>query len=223
LAGTAKSSISLLRNAYLPGAKLAGANLNGADLTGAHLGGANLTNANLVHADLSGAFLRGATFKGADLTGGDLSKAYLDDANLAGAEPDDANLSNAFVKNTNFKNVSGVTKEQLAAKRFLEGATMPDGSKEKADDKPTDKDPSNDDRSEADLIKAVEDYYEAVDREDWVYTYQHLDSQTQAMFTEEEWHLKNQWFADTEQFELATMDVSVNGSVPDPVVGVTVK
>jgi hypothetical protein len=61
-----------------------------------------------------------------------------------------------------------------------------------------------------------------VDREDWGYTYANLDSQTKVVFTKEEWYLKNQWFADTEGLELATMDVTVNGSASDPVIGVTV-
>jgi hypothetical protein len=100
---------------------------------------------------------------------------------------------------------------------------MPDGSKQKDDDKPKHKEPRSDDRSKADLIEGVEDYYEAVDKEDWTYTYQHLDSRTQAMYTEEEWHFKNQWYADTERLELATMDVRVNDPVSDTVVGVTVK
>ena len=78
------------------------------------------------------------------------------------------------------------------------------------------------DQTEADLLEAVEDYYQAVDREDWAYTYQNLDSKTRAMFGEEEWYLKNQWFADAEVLELATMDVTVNGSASDPVVSVNV-
>jgi len=77
-------------------------------------------------------------------------------------------------------------------------------------------------RTQADLVQAVEDYYRAVHREDWAYTYQNLDSQTRAMFGEEEWYLKNQWFADTEGLTLASMDVTVNGSASDPVVDVGV-
>jgi hypothetical protein len=77
-------------------------------------------------------------------------------------------------------------------------------------------------QTETDLIEAVEDYYAAVDREDWAYTYQNLDSQTRAMFDKKEWYLKNQWFADIEGLELDTMDVTVNGSPSDPVVGVSV-
>jgi Domain of unknown function (DUF4352) len=81
---------------------------------------------------------------------------------------------------------------------------------------------AEEDRAEGDLVDAIEDYYQAVDREDWAYTYQNLDSQTRSVFTEEEWYLKNQWFADTEGLELATMDVTINGSASDPVVSVTV-
>jgi len=76
--------------------------------------------------------------------------------------------------------------------------------------------------SEASLIQAVEDYYQAADREDWAYTYEHLDSQTQAIFTEEEWAKKNEWFADTYPAPLSTLDVQVNGFASDPVVSVTV-
>jgi hypothetical protein len=76
---------------------------------------------------------------------------------------------------------------------------------------------------EAAIAEAVQDYYEAVDREEWDYTYANLDSQTRAVFDEEEWYLKNQWFADNEGLELATMDVTVDGSASsDPVVGVSV-
>ena len=81
---------------------------------------------------------------------------------------------------------------------------------------------STEDRTATDLVQAVEDYYQAVDREDWAYTYQNLDSQTRAMFDEEEWYLKNQWFADIEGLELAAMDVTVNGSPSEQVVGVSV-
>jgi len=73
-----------------------------------------------------------------------------------------------------------------------------------------------------DVAEAAEDYYQAVDREDWAYTYANLDATTRALYTEDEWYLKNQYFADTEGLELATMDVVVEGSASDPEVGVTV-
>ncbi len=76
--------------------------------------------------------------------------------------------------------------------------------------------------SEEEIVEAAEDYYEAVDQENWAYTYENLDSRTRALFTEEEWYLKNQFFADTEGLELSSIDVSVNGSASDPVVSVTV-
>jgi Domain of unknown function (DUF4352) len=76
--------------------------------------------------------------------------------------------------------------------------------------------------SETEIIEAAEDYYQAVDQENWNYTYDNLDSQTRVLFTEEEWYLKNQWFADNEGLELSTINVVVNGSPSDPVVSVTV-
>jgi hypothetical protein len=68
----------------------------------------------------------------------------------------------------------------------------------------------------------VEDYYEAVDREDWPYTDASLGSRTKALFTEEEWYQKNEWFAANEGLELSAINVVVNGPASDPEVGVTV-
>ena len=84
--------------------------------------------------------------------------------------------------------------------------------------------PDQSNRSEAALRAKVEDYYEAVDREDWDYTYEELDSQAKSMFTREEWHLKNQWFADNEDLELASpVIVQVNDDTSsNDVVSVTV-
>ena len=76
--------------------------------------------------------------------------------------------------------------------------------------------------SGAEVAEAATDYYQAVDRQDWAYTYANLDASTQALYTEDEWYLKNQYFADTERLELATIDVVVEGSTADPEVGVTV-
>ncbi len=49
---------------------------------------------------------------------------------------------------------------------------------------------------EADVEEAAEAYYRAAGMEDWAYTYENLDSETQSDFTREEWFQKNQWFAD---------------------------
>ena len=76
--------------------------------------------------------------------------------------------------------------------------------------------------SETELIEAAEDYYQAVDQENWAYTYGNLDSQTRSMFTEEEWYAKNQWYANNEGLELSTINVVVSGPTSEPVVSVTI-
>jgi hypothetical protein len=68
----------------------------------------DLYGANLERANLSGSFLQRIILKGADL-----SEANLSEANLTNADLSDA---------------KGLTEEQLAAAKTLEGATMPDGS-----------------------------------------------------------------------------------------------
>jgi hypothetical protein len=76
--------------------------------------------------------------------------------------------------------------------------------------------------SKTEVAEAAEAYYQAVDQEDWAYTYANLDAATRALYAEDEWYLKNQFFADTEGLELATIDVIVEGSTSDPEVGVNV-
>ncbi|CAN5750498.1 hypothetical protein BH23ACT11_BH23ACT11_13880 [soil metagenome] len=66
------------------------------------------------------------------------------------------------------------------------------------------------------LRESVEDYYGAVDREEWSYTYSHLDSKSQALFTEEEWARRNQFLADNFPGELSTMRVAVEINSDDP-------
>ncbi len=48
----------------------------------------------------------------------------------------------------------------------------------------------------AEAEAAAGEYYRAAGVGDWAYTYENLDSETQSLFTEEEWFAKNQWFAD---------------------------
>ena len=71
------------------------------------------------------------------------------------------------------------------------------------------------------LRREVKDYYGAVDRGEWSYTYAHLDSKTQALFTEEEWTRRNQFLADNNPGELSSIRVAVN-IVPDEPADVTV-
>ena len=66
-------------------------------------------------------------------------------------------------------------------------------------------------RAGAGARRAAVEYYEAVDRESWAYTYGKLDSQSREMFTEAEWQRRNRWFADNEGLELASMEVDATG------------
>lgn len=45
----------------------------------------------------------------------------------------------------------------------------------------------------------IENYYWAVERQDWDYTYEHLYAKSQKPFTREEWAEKNQWVAENPQ------------------------
>lgn len=115
-----------LQGAFLFRANLSDAYLVGADLTDADLVGANLRNAQLgFGADPNtGAFLRQADLTLADLSDTDLSGVWLNNANLKMASLGDADLTKANLTDAN------VTQEQLDRARSLEGATMPDGSKQ---------------------------------------------------------------------------------------------
>lgn len=62
----------------------------------------------------------------------------------------------------------------------------------------------------ADQVReAVQNYYFAVDYEEWKSTYYNLDSESKALFTQEEWIKKNQWYADHENLKLDTMNIYV--------------
>jgi serine/threonine-protein kinase len=56
---------------------------------------------------------------------------------------------------------------------------------------------------------SVDEYYEAVKRWDWSYTYDHLDSRTQDMFSQTEWYRKNQHIAETDDIILKSRDIEV--------------
>jgi hypothetical protein len=71
--------------------------------------------------------------------------------------------------------------------------------------------------SEADLRRAVEDYYRAVDRQDWNYTYDNLDSQTRQRFTRNEWTQKNQYLANVDPLERSTPQIASEVSTSSPV------
>jgi hypothetical protein len=118
--------------------RLSGANLSAADLSGADLRYADLSEANLLDADLSNANLLGADLSDpdlsdadyTDLSGANLSNALLQLADLSGAVLSDAVLSDAVLNWADLSDARGITKEQLEQQgAYLEGATMPDGSK----------------------------------------------------------------------------------------------
>ncbi len=78
-------------------------------------------------------------------------------------------------------------------------------------------------RSEAE--EAAGDYYRASGSQDWDYTYDALDSETQALFTREEWTEKNQWFFDNApaiyHIESANMDETAQEPLAEVAVRLT--
>lgn len=76
---------------------------------------------------------------------------------------------------------------------------------------------------EAQAEVAAGDYYRAAGVEDWAYTYENLDSETQSLFTEEEWSDKNQWFADNGEVIYHIESVERLGSSSGVVVEVSLR
>jgi uncharacterized protein YjbI with pentapeptide repeats len=129
-----------LNNEYgLANIDLHSVNLNGVNFSNLHLEKANLEKASLEQANLQGTDLSGANLKGANLTAADLQETNLTGANLQGArlfmaDLQGANLMGANLEKTimhevNLKGAGGTTNEQLSKAHYLQGATMPDGSK----------------------------------------------------------------------------------------------
>ncbi|CAN5709977.1 hypothetical protein BH20ACT11_BH20ACT11_16530 [soil metagenome] len=65
---------------------------------------------------------------------------------------------------------------------------------------------------EEEARQAVEDYYEAVNSDDWYYTYAHRDARARSAFTQEEWTLRNQWFEDTNPTTSTPVSVDLDES-----------
>jgi hypothetical protein len=68
---------------------------------------------------------------------------------------------------------------------------------------------------------AAEAYYQAAAARDWGYTYDHLDSQTQSAFTEEEWFAKNDWLADNGSATYTIQSVEMDDSIANVAVLLT--
>ncbi|MEJ7842901.1 MAG: hypothetical protein WKF95_14150 [Rubrobacter sp.] len=77
--------------------------------------------------------------------------------------------------------------------------------------------------AEAEAEEAAGEYYRAAGVEDWDYTYDNLDSETQALFSEEGWSDKNQWFADNGEVIYHIESVERLGSSSSSFVGVTMR
>jgi uncharacterized protein YjbI with pentapeptide repeats len=128
-----------LGKSYLGGTNLQGANLTGANLAGADLFEANLSGADLTHAKLNGANLNGADLRGcklneanlsdADLSGVNLSVGDLIRANLRGAKLEGARLVGADLRHADLSGTL-LTKTDLEKAKSIEGATLPDGTKQ---------------------------------------------------------------------------------------------
>lgn len=76
---------------------------------------------------------------------------------------------------------------------------------------------------EVNLDEAVGDYYRAAGMEDWAYTYDHLDSQTRSMFTEEAWSRKNQWFWDRNPTVYHILSIESDGDFEGSVAEVEIR
>lgn len=77
-------------------------------------------------------------------------------------------------------------------------------------------------QAEDDVRAAAESYYQAVSRADWSYTYDNLDSETQSVYTEDEWVAKNQWFADNGSVSFDILSVDLDNSNAEPIADVSV-
>jgi len=75
---------------------------------------------------------------------------------------------------------------------------------------------------EAQVRAAAEAYYQAVEDEDWGYTYDHLDSETQSEFTRDDWFAKNEWGSNISPATFTVQYVNMDDSTPNTLANVTV-
>jgi hypothetical protein len=69
---------------------------------------------------------------------------------------------------------------------------------------------------------AAVSYYQAVAARNWGYTYDHLDSETQSAYTEQEWFAKNDYLADTGAVTYTIESVVMDSAYPETVADVAV-
>lgn len=105
------------------------------------------------------------------------------------------------------------------AKRILSSIVLMPGSG--ADDTGSDYTASDD--LQAGAEEAAGDYYRAAGIEDWTYTYENLDSETQSLFAKDEWFLKNQWFRSKEPVIYNILSVEPQDTSGDPIAEASVQ
>jgi len=71
--------------------------------------------------------------------------------------------------------------------------------------------------SQDELRAAVEEYYKAVDRQDWKYTYNNLDDQTKRKYTSDEYIRKNQYLANVDPLAQSSTEIASGVSTSSPV------
>lgn len=77
-------------------------------------------------------------------------------------------------------------------------------------------------QAEEQARSAAEAYYQAAAARNWGYTYEHLDSETQSAYTEQEWFAKNGYLANTGAVTYTIESVVMDTSAPETVANVTV-
>jgi beta-lactam-binding protein with PASTA domain len=82
---------------------------------------------------------------------------------------------------------------------------------------PKEETPKEETSSEEKLRTTVEDYYEAVDSQNWNYTYDNLDSQTKQRYTRDEYVRKNQYLASVDPVVQSSPKITSEISTSSPV------
>ena len=83
--------------------------------------------------------------------------------------------------------------------------------------------PDTEEDLEAEARAAAQTYYHAAGSQNWSYTYEHLDSETQGMFMEEEWVQKNQYYWDRNPTGYEILSVDLLSDSGEPTAEVTVR
>lgn len=139
----------------------------------------------------------------------------------------DQQLSDPFKGQLKDTGKSGTTKEKTSPPPKGKTAPKKDGSpgnkKSGAGKETTTKSKGTSARDKAGAEKAAGDYYRAAGRQDFDYTYDHLDSQTWRGFTREEWRKKNEWFVDNGSTIYNIESVNLENTSQKPLAEVAVR